>query len=231
MERVPFQQDLSGMSCLLFPGRLLDSCAGSPLAGSSQMYHCTSMTFPEGFWTWEAPLWDFWNSSTKNFENLKVHFTSVCCTFSTCHLWESEAAQMGKPAGGRDIPALLNEKRLQSQLRHSTQSIHSAVILACAMVQSWSVPSSCPPNNIPVWLWGCFTRVTPPKANADCITSVITNYRFCTCTSMFSDSAFWNTPHDSQLPLPRTLDTQFSGYKNTILQDVTQPLLCFRYHE
>lgn len=29
MEAVPFQQDLSGMSCLFFPGRLLHSCTGS----------------------------------------------------------------------------------------------------------------------------------------------------------------------------------------------------------
>lgn len=99
METVSFQQDLSGMSCLLFPGRLLHSCTGSPSAGSSQVYHCKSIIFPEGFCKCEIPLWDFWNSSKKTFENLKIHFTSLCCTFSTCHLWELEAAQMGKPVG------------------------------------------------------------------------------------------------------------------------------------
>lgn len=39
------------------------------------------------------------------------------------------------------------------------------------MVQSWCVTPSCLPDNVLVWLWGCFTRVVPLKANADCITS------------------------------------------------------------
>lgn len=221
MERVPFQQDLSGMSCLVFPGRLLHSCTGSPWAGSSQMCHCTSIIFPEGFWICESPLCDFWNSSKKTFENLKIHFTSLCCTFSTCHLWELETAQMGKP-GGSEIPALLNEKRLGSQLRHSTRSVHSAVILACSIVQSWCVPPSCDPENILVWLWGYFIRVTP---QSQCRLHYI---RFCTCPSMFSDFAFWNVPHtipSSPSPELSTYNLVFRLYKHSFAGCNTAPAL------
>lgn len=69
------------------------------------------------------------------------------------------------------MPSLGVRGRLGSQLSHSTQSVHSAVILACSVVQSWCVPPSYLPDNILVWLWGCFTRVTSLKANSDCIAS------------------------------------------------------------
>lgn len=67
---------------------LADSCtpaqaACSPRAGSSQLYHCTSKVLPGGFWKWENPFGDFWNSSKKHFWNLKnlhvkkVHFIKL----------------------------------------------------------------------------------------------------------------------------------------------------------
>lgn len=67
---------------------LADSCtparaACSPRAGSSQLYHCTSKVLPGGFWKWENPFGDFWNSSKKHFWNLKnlhvkkVHFIKI----------------------------------------------------------------------------------------------------------------------------------------------------------
>lgn len=118
-----------------------------------------------------SPIMGFLEFKQNNHLKIWRYTSSLCCTFSTCHLWELEAVQMEKPAGGREIPALLNEKRLGSQLSHSTKSVHSAVILACSMVQSWCVPPSCLPDNILVWLWGCFTRVTSLKANSDCIAS------------------------------------------------------------
>lgn len=64
---------------------LADCCtpaqaACSPRAGSSQLYLCTSIILPGGFWKWETPFLDFCNSSKKHFWNLKklhakkVHF-------------------------------------------------------------------------------------------------------------------------------------------------------------
>lgn len=59
-------------------------------------------------------------------------------------------------------------------------------------------------------------------------------YLFCTCPSLFSDLAFWNTPHDSQLPLPRTFNTKsnFWVIKTQFCRLKHSPSLdCFKYHE
>lgn len=184
--------------------------------------------FPEGFWKWEIPLWDFWNSSKKTFENLKVRFTSVCCTFSTCHLWELEAAQMRKPAGGKDIPALLNEKKLGSQLSHSTllwfylAPWFSLGVFHLAVSQTMSSYGS----------GGALLEWSLWKPMWTVLHQIL--YQFCTCPSMFSDFAFWNTPHNSQLPLPRTFNTQsnFQVINPPFFRLQHSPSLhCFRCHE
>lgn len=82
LETVLFQQDLSGMSCFLSAGKLLQSDTGNMQSqGSQQLYYFTSVMVPAGFSKWETPFWDFWNSGQThfwNFKNLqvkKVHFT------------------------------------------------------------------------------------------------------------------------------------------------------------
>lgn len=105
----------------------------------------------------------------------------LCSTFPTCYLWESEAAQMGSPAGGTEICALLNEKRLGS---HSTRSVHSSVILACSMVQSWYVLPSCLPDNLWLWLWGALLQWLLRKSMKTALHQIlylsIKTLRFCT---------------------------------------------------